>query len=145
MFWIFKIKKRVDEVNVETKKGFETVKKDISSISEWIKHLDQEKKNQKLIIDNLKEDLSSVQEEIEGIKNIVSLSVDLNTNTLFKQPFKTTRAASNKQTAVYPVQTGVQTGVQTPKLSSFSITERAIILVLLNADMNLSMMILQLC
>jgi len=52
--------------------------------------------------------------------------------------FKTNKQLSNKQTAVYAVQTGVQTGVQTPKLDQFSITERAILWILLNADMKLS-------
>ncbi|MEK6829935.1 MAG: hypothetical protein AABY15_07485, partial [Nanoarchaeota archaeon] len=44
----------------------------------------------------------------------------------------------NKQQGVYAVQTGVQTAVQTPKLDQFSITERAILWVLLNTDMKLS-------
>ncbi|MEK6827557.1 MAG: HTH domain-containing protein, partial [Nanoarchaeota archaeon] len=39
---------------------------------------------------------------------------------------------------VYAVQTGVQTGVQTPNLSQFSVTERAILWVLLNSEMKLS-------
>ena len=44
----------------------------------------------------------------------------------------------DKQTGVYAVQTGVQTGVQTPNLDQFSVTERAIIWILLNSDMRLS-------
>ncbi|MEK6906551.1 MAG: hypothetical protein AABW81_02935, partial [Nanoarchaeota archaeon] len=42
------------------------------------------------------------------------------------------------QTGVYAVQTGVQTGVQTPNFNQFSTTERAILWVLLNTDMKLS-------
>jgi biotin operon repressor len=59
---------------------------------------------------------------------------ELKTNRLFKTP----KQLFNKQTAVYAVQTGVQTGVQTPNLSKFSVTERAILWVLLNTDMKLS-------
>ena len=52
--------------------------------------------------------------------------------------FKTTKQLSKEQTAVCAVQTGVQTAVQTPNLSQFSITEKAILWILLNTDMNLS-------
>jgi predicted transcriptional regulator len=57
---------------------------------------------------------------------------------MFKQPFKTNQRMLNKQTDVYTVQTSVQTDVQTPNLSNFSITERAILFILLNTDMKLS-------
>jgi len=59
---------------------------------------------------------------------------ELKTNRVFKTP----KRVFDKQTAVYAVQTGVQTAVQTPKLDHFSITERAILWILLNADMKLS-------
>jgi hypothetical protein len=62
------------------------------------------------------------------------MMTELKTNSLFKTP----KRVFNKQTGVYPVQTAVQTAVQTPNLSQFSVTERAIILVLLNSDMKLS-------
>jgi len=52
--------------------------------------------------------------------------------------FKTPKQLSNKQTPVYAVQTGVQTGVYTPNLDQFSVTERAILWILLNSDMKLS-------
>ncbi|NMB66984.1 hypothetical protein GYA25_02920 [Candidatus Woesearchaeota archaeon] len=55
-----------------------------------------------------------------------------------KQVFKTPKQVFEKQTGVYAVQTGVQTGVQTPNLSQFSVTERAILWVLLNSDVKLS-------
>ncbi len=54
------------------------------------------------------------------------------------RPFRTTKQVFDKQTGVYAVQTGVQTGVQTPNLDQFSTTERAILWVLLNTDMKLS-------
>ena len=134
MFWLFSRKKELEQIKEDTKKGFESVKKDISSVSGWIKHLDSEKNLQKKDIDDIKEFLSSIQNEVEGIKNVISVMNDIKTNRVFKTP----KQVFNKQTAVYAVQTGVQTGVQTPNLEQFSITERAIIWVLLNSDLRLS-------
>ena len=60
--WFFR-KKEIEEIREETKRGFESVKKDISSVSSWIEHLDSEKNIQKkdmkstqvvLIVVNLK-------------------------------------------------------------------------------------------
>ena len=134
MFWFFGRKKEIEKIKDDTKKGFETVKKDISSVSGWIKHLDSEKNLQKKEIDEIKDILSSVKEEIDGIKNILSFINEVKTN----RPFKTPKQVLVKQTSVYPVQTGVQTGVQTPDLTNFSVMERAIIWILLNTDMKLS-------
>lgn len=138
MFWVFSNKKRLEEVREETKKGFESVKKDMFSISEWIKHLDLEKNAQKQDISQIKSVLSSIKEELEELRERVDVADVLGSNSQIKQPFKTNTSLSNKQTADFDVQTGVQTGVQTPNLSNFSITERAIIGVLLNSDMKLS-------
>lgn len=131
--WLFG-KKEVERVEEETKKGFEAVRKDINSVSGWIKHLDSEKNLQQKELSDIKDVLSSVQEEIEGMKNVLSLMNQLGN----KQVFKTNKQLSKKQTPVYAVQTGVQTAVQTPKLEQFSITERAILWILLNTDMKLS-------
>ena len=134
MFWLFTGKKEVEKIKEETKNGFDSVKKDVSSLSEWIKHLDSEKNLQKKDIEEIKEFLTSMKEDVEGLKNVVSVMNEMKT----KKVFKTTKPVYNKQTAVYTVQTGVQTGVQTPNLSQFSVTERAILWVLLNSDMKLS-------
>ena len=134
MFWLLTGKREVEKIKEDTKKSFESVKKDISSVSEWIKHLDSEKNLQKKDIEEIKEVLTSIKEDVDGLKNVVSVMNELKTNRVFK----TAKAVSNKQTAVYAVQTGVQTGVQTPNLNQFSVTERAILWVLLNSDMKLS-------
>jgi DNA-binding CsgD family transcriptional regulator len=134
MFWLFGGKKEVKDVKEETKKGFENVKKDMDSIGGWIKHLESEKNLHKKEIEDLKAFLSTIQEEIEGIKNVLSIMNDMKTNKVFKTP----KQVFKKQTGVYAVQTGVQTAVQTPNLEQFSITERAILWILLNADMKLS-------
>lgn len=134
MFGLFKRKKEIEEIKEETKKGFDSVKKDIVSVSGWIKHLDSEKNTQKSNINELKEELSSIRDEIEGIKNAFEIMNQSSLNRLSKN----SKQAVQKQTAVQGVQTGVQTGVETPNLDKFSITERAILWVLLNSDMKLS-------
>jgi biotin operon repressor len=134
MFWLLTGKKEVERVKEETKAGFDAVKKDINAVSGWIKHLDSEKDLQKKDIGEIKQVLSSIQEEIEGLKNIVSVMNEIKPQKVFK----TTTNKKLKQTPVYDVQTGVQTAVQTPSLDQFSVTERAIIWILLNTDMKLS-------
>jgi len=134
MFWLFTGKKEVKRIKDETQKGFESVKKDINSVSEWIKHLDSEKNLQKKYITEIREVLSSIKNDVEGLKNVIAVMNELKTNKVFKTP----QPVFKKQTGVYAVQTGVQTGVQTPNLNQFSVTERAILWVLLNSDMKLS-------
>ena len=134
MIWFFSRKKEVEKLKEEIKESFESVKKDISGVGGWIKHLDSEKELQKRDVDALRDELSSIKTEIEGVKNALSFMNEIKP----KQVFKTPRGVFNKQTAVYPVQTPVQTGVQTPNLDQFSISERAILWVLLNAELKLS-------
>jgi len=134
MFGWFSGKREVEKVRGEIKNSFDSVKKDISSVSGWIKHLDSEKNLQKKEIDEIKDVLSTIKNEVEGMKNVLSIMNELKTNRVFKTP----RQSFDKQTAVYAVQTGVQTGVQTPNLSQFSVTERAILWILLNSDIKLS-------
>jgi len=134
MFGWFSWKKESEKIKEETRKSFDSVKKDITSVSGWIKHLDSEKKLHKKEIEDMKEILSTIKEEVDGLKNVLSMMNELKTNRVFKTP----KQVFNKQTAVYAVQTGVQTGVQTPNLSQFSVTERAILWILLNTEMKLS-------
>ena len=131
--WLFG-KKDVKRVEDDTKKGFEGVKKDVTALTGWIKHLNSEMSIQRKELEDIKVFLSSIQEDVEGVKNIVSIITEVKPNKVFK----TSKQVFNKQTGVYPVQTGVQTGVQTPNLNQFSVTERAILLILLNTDMKLS-------
>ena len=131
--WFFR-KKEAEKIREEVKNSFDLVKKDINSVGEWIKHFDSDKDFQKKDIEDIKEVLSSIQKDIEEMKTSFSEPENLS----FKQVFKTPKKVFKKQTGVYAVQTGVQTGVQTPKLEQFSITERAILWVLLNTDLKLS-------
>ena len=137
MFGLFGGKKEVNRVREEVKNSFDLVKKDISGVGEWINHLHLEKENHKKEISDLKEILSSIKKEMEEVKELIS-EVDSQKNNDFMKVFKTPKRVFKKQTAVYAVQTPVQTGVQTPKLEQFSITERAILWVLLNTDLKLS-------
>jgi predicted small secreted protein len=123
MFWFFKRKVCIESIKEDTKKGFEFVKKDISALTGWIKHLDSEKNITKRDVEEIKQDLFSIKNEIENIKNVISITQNVNSNHLFKTPKKN----PDKQTTVYTVQTGVQTGVQTPNFDIFSVTERAIL------------------
>jgi len=134
MFGWFFGRKEVERVKEETKKSFEIVKKDISNVSGWIKHLDSEKNLQKKDIENLEEVLSTIQEELKELKNIVFIMGKLKSDG----NYKLSKRLSNRQTAVQAVQMGVQTAVQTPNLDQFSITEKSIIWILLNTDMKLS-------
>jgi len=134
MFSWFSGKKEAKRVEEDTKKGFESVKKDITAVTGWIKHLDSEKNSQQKDINSIKDSLSSIQDEIEGLKNVLAMMNELKSNRVFKTP----RQVFDKQTPVYAVQTGVQTGVQTPNLNQFSVTERAILWILLNSDIKLS-------
>jgi len=134
MFKWFFGKKEAEKIKEETKKGFEAVKKDFISFSEWIKHLDSEKNLHKSDLERMKSDLSTMKKDIEELKNFVFSMEDLRNKHLFK----TTVAVPKKQTAVYSVQTGVQTGVQTPNLDQFSLTEKSIIWILLNSELKLS-------
>ena len=131
--WFFK-KKEAEKIREEVKNSFDLVKKDINGVGEWIEYFNSDKDSQKKDIEEIKDVLSSIKKEIEEMK----ISFSEPENLSFKQVFKTPKRVFKKQTGVYAVQTGVQTGVQTPKLEQFSITERAILWVLLNTDLKLS-------
>ena len=134
MFGWFSKKKEMDLLKQDARKGFDSVKKDISSINGWINYLESEKNFHRKDLEIIKEELASIKEEISGIKNVINFMGEMKVNRGFKTPGR----VLDKQTAVYPVQTAVQTAVQTPKFEQFSITERAILWVLLNSDMRLS-------
>jgi hypothetical protein len=133
MLW-FSHKKDVEDLKRDAKSSFDSVKRDINSINGWINFLESEKNNNKKDIEIIKDDLSTIKEELSSLKNIMNFMGEMKINSASKTP----RQVFNKQTPVYAVQTGVQTGVQTPNLSQFSITERAILWVLLNSDLKLS-------
>ena len=134
MFGLFNRKKEVEQLKETTKKGFDDVKRDINSIDTWMKYMDSEKNLQKKEVEDVKEILSTVKQELNEVKSVMSFIGEMKIN----KPFKTGKQVFKEQTGVYAVQTAVQTGVQTPNFDNFSITERAILWILLNTDMKLS-------
>ncbi len=138
MFGLFR--KRVKKEDVEllrgaVQTGFGNVKQDISDISSWITHLKEKGDGRDDDISDIYEELSSIRSELANIRNMVDI---LGNRKLFKQR----STVFNKQTAVQAVQTPVQTAVQSQIfdgfLDSLSITERAIVWVLLNSELKLS-------
>ena len=58
--WLFK-KGDVEEIKNSTRKGFDDVKRDISSVSGWIKHLNSEKNYQQAEIEALRKELATMK------------------------------------------------------------------------------------
>jgi len=135
--WLFK-KREVEGIEEDTRRGFDSVKNDMQKVNQWINHLNTQDKNRKKEIEEINDKLSTLETDIDGLKNVVEL---LN-SSLNSQLFKTPKQLLNKQTAVEVVQTAVQTAVQTGDLYNFnnlSVMERAIVFTILNSgEMKLS-------
>lgn len=134
--WFFG--KRAKKLEEETKRSFSEVKKDMDVVGKWVKHLDAKDKQLFDIIGGVQMDLSSIREEIDGLREAVELVSEGEKN---KQVFKKLPVL-DKQTAVEAVQEAVQTPVQTGEiyeiLKNLSNNERLIIYTLLNNEMKLS-------
>jgi argininosuccinate lyase len=111
-----------------------TCKQDILHISQWVKHLKESDGGLKEDLNNIKEVLETIKEEVDEIKNKVSSSNLTENARLFKQP----QTAKHKQTAVYDVQNAVQTTVQAAFFNKISISEKALVGILLNSELKLS-------
>ncbi|HIG52343.1 hypothetical protein CXT76_00710 [Candidatus Parvarchaeota archaeon] len=130
--WIFGKKRK--EIEEETKKSFEAVKQDIEGVAKWIKHLDEK---DKLILDTigeLKRDLSSIKDDLGGVKEAISFSKFSGENKQLSKKMP----VLNRQTAVQavgkPVQTAVQTANFYENLQGLSSNERLLIFTLMNAE-----------
>jgi len=66
-------KREVDELKQAVQTGFNSVKQDIGDTSKWIKHLDTNDGAIKDEISELNEELATVKEELENLKNMVSI------------------------------------------------------------------------
>jgi regulator of replication initiation timing/biotin operon repressor len=134
--WLFgKSNKRIEE---ETKKGFESVKKDMELVGKWVKHLDFKDKQ---LFDNLnefKQELSSIRDELGGLREALAEVAGAKEN---KQLFEK-MPVLRKQTPVSAVQEAVQTPVQTASfydiLKGLTSNERLLIFTLMNSDLKLS-------
>ncbi len=124
-------KKDVDELKTAVQTGFNKVKQDMDSYSQWIKHLDKHNSDVNNEVLELKEELASAKDELDNIKNMLAIvgkgSFRQQASTLF-----------NKQTADVDVLNTVQSTVQTVFLDNLTTNERAIVFVLINSDLKLS-------
>lgn len=135
--WLFG-RKKDNSVEEEIKKSFSAVKKDMDSVGKWIKHLEQSDKQLFDVVNELQRDLSSIKDEIDGLRESVDM---LGEGTNYKQVFKKMPVLS-KQTPVEDVDNAVQIGVQTGNfyniLKGLSANEKLLIFTILNSEMKLS-------
>jgi hypothetical protein len=124
-------KKEVELLKQAVQTGFNSAKQDVNKLGTWVKHLNSSDSNLKYQIFELQEEISRIHEEMDELKNKMSLSGDM---AVYKQR----STVFSKQTPSKAVLNSVQTDVQTSFIDNLSITERAIIFVLLNSDMKLS-------
>jgi predicted transcriptional regulator len=131
-------KKRISDLEENTRNGFSSVKKDIDSAGKWIKHLDANDQQLFDITVSLKNEITSLRDEIESLREGVDLAVEEEKG---RQVFKKLPVLE-KQTGVEDVQKTVQTAVQTDNiygiLKGLSGNERLVVFTLLNSDMKLS-------
>jgi regulator of replication initiation timing len=137
MFGFF-LKKRVNGIEEEMKKSFNSVKSDIGSVGKWIKHLDEQNKQLFNEVSRLRSDLSTVHGEVGELVG------------QFDERFEEEREGGvykklpvlDKQLPVEDVQNSVQTAVQTgnfyDNLKGLSANERMLVLTLSGSDMKLS-------
>jgi len=139
MFW-FSGKKRLQNLENDTKKSFESVKGDVDNIGKWIKHLDSQGKQLHGVKDEIIKDLSTLKDDLNDLKDMFE---EIQTGLQFKQPSKK-QTAVRKQTAVEAVYEAVQTPVQTGNLygilDGLTANEKLVVWTLLNSadDMKLS-------
>ncbi len=134
--WFFRKKEKKDDE--EIKKSFSNVKKDIDAVGKWIKHLDSQDKKLFDVIFELREEISSIKNDVDGLREVINIVNDVEKN---KQVFKKL-PVYGKQTGVYGVENNVQTPVQTGNfyeiLKNLSSNERLLIFTLMNNEMKLS-------
>lgn len=130
--------KGTKQLEEETKKSFQAVKGDFDKVSMWIKHLDDQDKQVFDILGQLKNDLSSIKDEIDGLREAVEIIGEGGKN---KQLSKKTGVLV-KQPVVYAVGNAVQTAVQTGNfhgiMQGLTSNERLLVFTLMNSDMKLS-------
>jgi chromosome segregation and condensation protein ScpB len=145
--WLFGKKKHGNElegVKEATQKSFDSVKNDINSITVWIKHLKNEDEKRDFRLIQIEEKLSTIETDLEGLKNSFAFMEGSIARRLFKQQPR----LFAKQTAVDGVGEAVGTAVQTAEpqvkldgkgiFENLTTMERATVYVLLNSDMKLS-------
>ncbi len=122
----------------KTEQAFSAVRKDMDSVGKWLKHLDGRDKQLFDMFREFERDLSSVKNEIDGLREGLLLIEESKKN---KQVFEK-QGVYDKQTAVWGVGKAVQTAVQTANfydiLKNLSSNERALVFTIMNSEMKLS-------
>ncbi len=138
MFWLFGSGKKIKKLEEDTRTSFLEVRKDFEGVGKWIKHLNNSDKQLFDLLSDVKREIASIKDDLEGVKEAVSLT---NLAQEHKQVFKKTPVL-NKQEPVFsvdePVQTAVQTGNFYDILKGLSSNERLIVFTLMNSEMKLS-------
>lgn len=124
-------KHEFDEHKEAVQTALNRVKQDFSNISRWIKHLDEQDSGIKNEVFYIKDELTTIKDELEEIKKLLE---EEEKPALLKQR----QTSKQQQTAVYAVQTAVQTTVQAAFFNKLSLSEKAIVVILVNSDMKLS-------
>ena len=138
MFGLFNSSKKIKKLEDATKNSFSEVRKDFEGVGKWIKHLDNKDKQLFDLLNELKIEIASLNDEVEGVKEALSIT---NLAQEHAQVFRKTPVL-NTQPAVFddaePVQTPVQTGNFYDILKNLSSNERLIVFALMNTEMKLS-------
>jgi len=137
MFWFFdsKVKKEEFERHKSAvQAALNNAKGDVLNLSKWVKHLNNSDSELKDDVKDVYDELSTIKTEVEELKNMVSLAL----GPKLRKKISAVQAADDKQTAVYAVQNAVQATVQASFLDRLSLSERTLVMILLNTDMKLS-------
>lgn len=134
MFGFFRRKKEVEKIREELQSSFDNVKKDFNKVGDWIKHIDGKHEIYGKDLEEVKDQLLGLQNDILEVKDFISFFGP----ELSKRLSKQTPTAVGKQQGVVVVQTPVQTAVQTGIFDNLTVMERAIVWALMNSDMKLS-------
>jgi len=134
--WLFK---RVEKGEFDAHKSavqtaLNSVKQDMANLGKWIKHLHEQDSGLKDNVEAVMGEIASLREELNDIRELIEQGKEEEIEPVFKQR----QTAVVKQTPVYDVQTAVQTTVQAAFFTKLSVSERAIVGILLNTDMKLS-------
>jgi DNA-directed RNA polymerase specialized sigma24 family protein len=134
--WLFgKVKKEEFEHHKGAMQtALNNVKQDFADVGKWIKHLHEADSGLKSDVEVIMSEIATIKNDVEEIKKMLSEDEPVKIQPLFKQR----QTARGKQTAVEGVQTAVQTAVQAAFLTKLSISEKAIVGILLQSDLKLS-------
>lgn len=130
MFGWFKKKEDMSKLQEEIKRSFDSVKDDFNKVGQWISHFDDNHKGYKDDLDEIKKQIFTIQNEIDDIKDFVSL--------FGSKISKQQQTSVIKQQGVSIVQDSVQTAVQSGILDNLTLMERAIVWALVNSETKLS-------